>query len=98
MLSHAFALVLAAATQIAPDVHLIRGEFVPGQQPDGNSVIFTTREGLIVVDTGRDAAHTQKIIDFAKETKKPVRSIINSHWHLDHIGGNLLLRREYPRV
>jgi glyoxylase-like metal-dependent hydrolase (beta-lactamase superfamily II) len=25
-----------------------------------------------------------------------VRAIINSHWHLDHIGGNLMLREAYP--
>jgi glyoxylase-like metal-dependent hydrolase (beta-lactamase superfamily II) len=27
-----------------------------------------------------------------------VRGIINSHWHLDHIGGNALLRAEYADV
>ena len=87
-----------ASTEIVPGIHLIRGAFTPGSQPDGNSVIFVAPEGLIVVDTGRHASHTQAIVDFAKRSGKPVRAIVNTHWHLDHIGGNALLRREYPDV
>lgn len=85
--------VAAAPAEIAPDVHLLRGEFVPGRQPDGNTVIFTREGGAIVVDTGRHAAHTRAILDFAKP-----RAVINTHWHLDHIGGNALIRREVPGV
>jgi len=86
--------VSAAPVQIAPGVHLLRGEFVPGRQPDGNTVIFTSgKGGAVVVDTGRHVAHTQAILDFT-----PVAAVINTHWHLDHIGGNLLIRREVPGV
>lgn len=88
------ALALSASPgEIAPGVHLIRGTFVPGQQPDGNSVIFERRSGAIVVDTGRHAVHTHAILDFVKP-----RAVINTHWHLDHIGGNALIRREVPAV
>lgn len=93
-----FSFAAWGATPVAPGVHLIPGVFVPGTQPDGNTVVFSAREGLIVVDTGRHAAHTQSIIDFAKEAGQPVKAVINTHWHLDHIGGNILLRREYPGV
>ncbi len=82
----------------ADGVHVIRGTFAPGSQPDGNSVILTAPEGLIVVDTGRHAAHTQAILDFAKGTGRPIAAVVNTHWHLDHIGGNALIRREYPAV
>jgi len=87
---------LHAASEVVPGIFLIRGGFTPGTQPDGNSVILKAPDGLIVVDTGRHAEHTQAIIDFAREAKAPVRAIINSHWHLDHIGGNARLRREFP--
>lgn len=85
-----------AATLVAPDVNLVPGVFVAGSQPDGNTVIFTGTDGLIVFDTGRHPAHTQQIIDFANQAKLPVAAIVNSHWHLDHVGGNVLLRRTYP--
>lgn len=83
----------AAPGEVAPGVHVIRGKFVPGEQPDGNSVIFERANGAIVVDTGRHEFHTRAILDFVQP-----RVVINTHWHLDHIGGNALIRREVPGV
>lgn len=85
-------------TAIAPGVDLIRGSFVPGSQPDGNSIVFRGRDGLVVVDTGRHESHTRKILDLAKFEGIPIAAVVNTHWHLDHIGGNPLVRREYPNV
>jgi glyoxylase-like metal-dependent hydrolase (beta-lactamase superfamily II) len=85
-----------AASTIAPGVDVVPGTFVAGTQPDGNSVIFSGRDGLVVFDTGRHPEHTQKIVDFATAAKKPVVAIVNSHWHLDHVGGNVRLRKQYP--
>jgi len=87
-----------AATEIAPGVDLIPGRFVAGSQPDGNTVIVTGTDGLIVFDTGRHAEHVQQILDFAAARKTPVVAIVNSHWHLDHVGGNVRLRQAFPRV
>ncbi len=84
--------------EVAPGVDVLRGAFVPGTQPDGNTIIFTTRDGLIVVDTGRHVEHTQRIVDFARAAKKPIVAIVNTHWHLDHTGGNVLLRHEFPNA
>ena len=86
------------AREIAPGVDLIPGKFVAGTQPDGNTVVFDAPAGLIVFDTGRHADHAEQIIDFANAAKKPVAAIVNSHWHLDHVGGNVLLRVKYPNV
>jgi glyoxylase-like metal-dependent hydrolase (beta-lactamase superfamily II) len=83
---------------VAPGVALIPGAFPAGTQPDGNSVVFRSKHGLLVFDTGRHASHTQKIVDYATSLRLPVTTIVNSHWHLDHIGGNALLRREFPNV
>jgi glyoxylase-like metal-dependent hydrolase (beta-lactamase superfamily II) len=83
---------------LARGIHLVPGAAAPGTQPDGNSVIIEAPEGLIVVDTGRHPAHTQQVIDFAYAKGRPVRAIINSHWHLDHTGGNLLLRARFPQA
>ncbi|HYK02120.1 MAG TPA: MBL fold metallo-hydrolase [Thermoanaerobaculia bacterium] len=86
---------LSAATELLSGIHVIRGSFAPGSQPDGNTVILEAPEGLVVIDTGRHTAHTQAILDFAKKTARPITAVINTHWHLDHIGGNALIRREY---
>jgi glyoxylase-like metal-dependent hydrolase (beta-lactamase superfamily II) len=78
--------VVALSVSAAP--HVIPGKFVPGQQPDGNTVVFDTRDGLVIVDTGRHREHTQQILDYARGKK--IAAIVNTHWHLDHIGGNAL--------
>ncbi|MEZ6031088.1 MAG: MBL fold metallo-hydrolase [Hyphomonadaceae bacterium] len=77
-------------------VDVIRGFFAPGRQPDGNTVILASAGGLIVFDTGRHADHAQKIADIARSHDAPVLAIINSHWHLDHISGNIPLRKMWP--
>lgn len=85
-----------AATLIAPDTYFIAGEAVPNRQPDGNSVVIAAPQGLIVFDTGRHADHSQAILDFASAQNRPIAAVINSHWHLDHVGGNPRLRGEFP--
>lgn len=92
------ALPAFAASEVVPGIHLIRGRFDQGSQPDGNTIIFNAPDGLIVVDTGRHPKHTQQIVEFAKIAQKPVKAIINTHWHLDHIGGNALMRDQFPEV
>jgi len=79
-------------------VDVIKGGFPPGRQPDGNTVILASNDGLIVFDTGRHRFHTQKIIDHAQAAGQPVAAIINSHWHLDHVSGNIPLRELFPGV
>ena len=86
----------SAATLIAPDIYLIPGEATPNRQPDGNSVVIAAPQGLIVFDTGRHPDHSQAILDFAHSQARPIAAIINSHWHLDHVGGNPRLRAEFP--
>jgi glyoxylase-like metal-dependent hydrolase (beta-lactamase superfamily II) len=86
------------ATRIAADVDLLPGRFVPNVQPDGNTVVFRGSEGLVVVDTGRHAEHTQAILDHAKTAGLPIAAVVNTHWHLDHVGGNPVVRRVYPGV
>lgn len=88
----------AVPEELAPGVFFLRGVFVEGRQPDGNSVLFQAPGGFVVVDTGRHREHTQALIDFAAGRKMPLAAVVNTHWHLDHIGGNVLLRREVPGI
>jgi glyoxylase-like metal-dependent hydrolase (beta-lactamase superfamily II) len=88
----------AAAAPLAAGTLLLRGAFVPGRQPDGNTVLVEAPRGLIVIDTGRHHEHTQRIVDYASAARRPISAIVNTHWHLDHIGGNPRLRREFPQV
>ncbi len=81
---------------------LLPGAYDPERgdgQPDGNSVLIRAPDGLVVFDTGRhEQAFTGRIIAAADAWKLPVAAIVNSHWHLDHVSGNVPLRERWPRA
>lgn len=83
---------------VADGVALVRGVFVPGAQPDGNTVLLRGSSGLVVVDSGRHAAHATRIIEAARASGLPVAAIVNTHWHLDHVAGNIALRKAFPKA
>ena len=81
---------------------LLPGTYDPEQgdgQPDGNSVLIRAPEGSVVFDTGRhEQAFAGRIIAAADAWQLPVAAIVNSHWHLDHVSGNVPLREKYPQA
>jgi glyoxylase-like metal-dependent hydrolase (beta-lactamase superfamily II) len=79
-------------------VEWLAGGFVPGAQPDGNSVLIDAPDGWIVIDSGRHPAHAQAVLERIRASGKPLRAIINTHWHLDHIGGNRALKTAFPQA
>jgi len=93
-----YAVLASAASLIAPGTYFVQGEATPNRQLDGNSIIIVAPKGLIVFDTGRYKEHAQRLIDFAREQNRPIAAIINSSWHLDHVGGNPLLRAAFPDI
>lgn len=84
----------AAAQRLDDHSILVPGGITPGRQPDGNSVILETRAGLVVFDTGRHKSHSDAIL--AAAAGRPIVAIVNSHWHLDHVSGNLRLKPLFP--
>jgi glyoxylase-like metal-dependent hydrolase (beta-lactamase superfamily II) len=58
----------------------------------GTTAAFITANGVVLVDT-KLPGWGKPIIDKLKEiTDKPVTTIINTHTHMDHVGGNV----EFP--
>jgi glyoxylase-like metal-dependent hydrolase (beta-lactamase superfamily II) len=89
-------LAAAAPEHVAEGVFVLPGTFTPGHQPDGNSVLFLGPRGLVVVDTGRHVEHAAALLDFSASRSQPIVAVVNTHWHLDHLGGNSLLRERVP--
>lgn len=92
----ALAAAAPAVQEVAPGLRLLPGRFVLGEQPDGNTLLLDAPLGLIIVDTGRHPSHTQAILDLARAEGRPVAAVINTHWHLDHSGGNGRLGAAFP--
>lgn len=54
-----------------------------------NSTVLLGEDGLLLVDSGgkaEDAPSLQTAI--ASLSEKPVRFLVNTHWHFDHVNGN----------
>lgn len=86
----------ASHGQVSGNYQLIPGSVPADKGPDGNSIILDAPDGLILVDTGRHPAHSQKLLAYAKERGRPIAAIINTHWHLDHTTGNYDIRKHFP--
>jgi glyoxylase-like metal-dependent hydrolase (beta-lactamase superfamily II) len=66
---------------------------------EGNSLVVIGDEDVLVLDSGHtpDAARTV-MAEIRKLTTRPVRYLVNSHWHDDHIFGNSGYADAFPRV
>ena len=93
-----FASLAGARGPAGEPYHLIPGQFGPSSNPDGNAILLDAPEGLILVDTGRHPAFTERLIAYARERGRPIAAIVNTHWHLDHTSGNGLVRAAYPQA
>jgi cyclase len=67
--------------KISDNLYVLRGG-------GGNTAAFLTANGVVLVDT-KLPGWGKPILDKLKElTPKPVTTIINTHTHFDHVGGN----------
>src|SRR5438046_3996286 len=72
----------------------------PGGLASGNAGFIIGDEGVLVFDTFfTPAAVTELIETIESQTKLPIRYAVNSHYHLDHTGGNqVLVERGIPII
>ncbi len=83
------------ATRVARDIYarIARGDSIY----DGwgaNQGFFCTREGVVVVDTGFTAGSARGLLgDIRRRSRAPMRLVINTHDHSDHVFGNSLFEK-----
>jgi cyclase len=103
----AFALLLTTAITIAQDkdfgkveikVTKVAGSVYMLEGAGGNIGASVGEDGIVVVDD-QYAPLAEKIRAALKGiTDKPVRFIINTHYHEDHTGGNTFFQKEAPII
>ena len=68
----------------------------PGWVHGNTTVIVGEREVLVVDSCSTVAAAREDIAQIREWTSKPVRYLVNTHWHQDHNAGNQEYRAAFP--
>src|SRR5919205_333139 len=102
LLAHASA---SAQSQTLEMVKLAEGVYgaifsEPRMDPvESNSLIVIGDDSVLVLDANRTPATARAVVaEIRKLTDKPVRYVVNSHWHDDHIFGNQSYKEAFPQV
>jgi cyclase len=75
--------------KIADGVYYATGGF------GSNNVVIVNDDDVLLVDTGTTPANTRAFVaDVKMLTDKPVRYVVNTHWHYDHTDGNSIFGPE----
>ena len=86
-------------TNVAPNIYMIRHPDAPDGFPQGNTtVIIGDREVLVVDACYLPSSAKQDIEQIQKWTSKPVRYLVNTHWHYDHTMGNGTYAEAFPGI
>jgi cyclase len=73
--------VTITTTKLTDDIYMFKGS-------GGNIVVSVGQDSVILVDD-QVAPLTEQIKEaISKITDEPVKFVINTHWHSDHVGGN----------
>jgi glyoxylase-like metal-dependent hydrolase (beta-lactamase superfamily II) len=54
----------------------------------GNIAALVGDDGVLLVDSGFEQMHAKLKAAVAGLSNRPVRYVLNTHWHFDHVGGN----------
>jgi cyclase len=61
----------------------------------GNAGFVVGSTGVLVVDTfATEDAARELLAEIRKATSQPIRWVVNTHYHFDHLGGDAVFRRE----
>jgi cyclase len=72
------------STHVAGSVWMLQGA-------GGNIAVSVGDDGIVMIDDEFAPLVPKIKAALAKISQKPVRFLINTHWHFDHVGGNALM-------
>ena len=86
--------------QAGPGIYVYVGpECTPSGVVTGNVTAIIGEDAVLVVDSGHFPGSARRMIAHLKSvTPKPVKYLLNTHWHQDHIMGNIAFKKEWPNI
>src|SRR5437867_4682116 len=71
----------------------------PAYKVNSNTAIIESDDGVVIVDTHSKPSAARVIVERLSEiTTKPVRYVVNTHFHWDHWHGNEVYPAVYPHA
>jgi glyoxylase-like metal-dependent hydrolase (beta-lactamase superfamily II) len=85
-----------APSATGPEVKKIADDLYFFFEFDGSNAVFlVTDEGVLLIDTRTHPRHGKDLLDrIRKITDKPIKWVINSHFHGDHHMGNVVFKEQ----
>jgi len=81
--------------RVADGVHVAVA--APAYKVNSNTAIIESDDGVMIVDTHSKPSAARVIVDHLRDlTPKPVRFVVNTHFHWDHWHGNEVYPAAYP--
>lgn len=85
--------------EVAPGVYAVIRREPAGLWFEANNAFVVGEDGVLVVDANFSVAATREVIAAIRRvTDRPVRWVVNTHWHDDHITGNQAYADAFPGV
>lgn len=88
-----------SVTRVGTGVYMIRHEDAPDTFPQGNTTVVIGERDVLVVDSCYLPSSAQRdIAQIRAWTDRPVKYLVNTHWHYDHTMGNGAYRDAFPGI
>lgn len=75
------------STKVRDGIYMITGR-------GGNIGVSTGSDGVFIIDDQYAPLHEKIVGEIRKLSTKPIRFVVNTHWHGDHTGGNELMGKK----
>ena len=97
--AHACEMMAYEHVRVSPRVHVFQAAEGTTGIVNGNIVAVVGRDAILLVDTGQILSNARRILaDLRAISRAPVRYIVNTHWHGDHVLANSVFKEAFPEA
>jgi len=83
--------MVKAAAGARIDIHPLRRNISILEGSGGNIAVLTGQDGKLLIDAGFAVSRARILAALDSINSNPIRTLINTHWHVDHTDGNAWL-------
>ena len=85
--------------KVAPHIWALNAPLSSGPAPLANEMVVEQRDGLVLVDAGKTRGAGKRIVALLRAiSSKPLKAVIITHWHQDHVLGLGPIVEAWPDV